>query len=148
MSVRSLHNSIRDELQLSVRVVSKHGNLINVDETFELRCTITNTADPVRQTDDPNIVFTDPDIIVRGGEHAEPVDGDGGLHDLDDERLHPGESDSIDVKFRATDDLPFWEDITNKEDVANIWAEAELDYEKLFSNFQVKDEFKHEIKKT
>lgn len=147
MGVRDLYNSIRNYLRLSVRVVEREGGDINEGEEFTVRCTITNIAPPAHHTNDPEIIFTDPDIRVEGGNHARPVEGNRWI-DLADERLHAGESTSVDIEFEATDEISGWTDLWREEDVADIWAEAELDYRRLFSNFHVKSDFKHEIEPT
>jgi hypothetical protein len=131
MSADSLYDNIRSYLRLTSRVVSKVGNHLNVGETFTLRFTASNSAYAANLVGKPRIVFRNPRIFVQGTAFASPTSG-AAWHDLPDTLLFPGESSSVDIEFRADDDLGFWADIFSEEHVARAWILGDLDQDKFF----------------
>ena len=123
-----LYDSIRSYLRVTSRVVSKVGSLINVGEKFTLRFTGSNSC-PVEfipRWKQPDIIFDNPRVFVRGTLFAEPVGGET-WHNLPDQRLWPGESSSVDIEFEAKISFPWF-----IETVAKAWIRADLDQDRFF----------------
>lgn len=146
MSADSLYDNIRGYLKLSVRVVSKVGDHINVGERFTLRFTGSNSAYASNLVGKPRIIFKNTRVFVEGTQYAEPVEGSG-WRTLPDEGLFPGESSSVDIEFTATNDLGWWDDIWNAEHVAKAWILGDLDQDKYFQMWNYMDVHK-EIEET
>lgn len=135
MSALDLYTDLRRFLRLTSRVVSKHGEFINVDEKFTLRFTVTNAAYSPN-TSRPAIVFRNVKVSVAGTSNAVPVAGPG-THNFPQQTLHPGESSHVDIEFRAINDLPgdaqSGIDRNHEEMVARADAKADLDQNLFFS---------------
>jgi hypothetical protein len=127
VSADELYDSIRGYLRVTSRVVSKAGGDINVDEKFTLRFTGSNScpAEWIPWWKQPDIIFDNPRVFVRGTIFAEPVGG-ATWHNLPDKRLYPGESSSVDIEFEAKMSFPF------VEKVAKAWILGHLDQDRFF----------------
>ncbi len=131
MSADSLYDNIRSYLRLTVRVVSKHGSEINVDEKFTLRFSGSNSAYAANIVEQPRIIFLNAKVYVQGTEFAS-VTGGNSWHDLPDGTLWPGESSHVDLEFTAKKNIGGYVDAFVAEKVARVWITADLDQNRFF----------------
>lgn len=130
MDADALYDSIRSNLRVNARVISLTGSRIDVGEKFTLRFTGTNfcPAEWIPWWKQPDIIFDNVRIFVRGTDYAEPVTG-AGWHNLPDQRLYPGESSHVDIEFEAkTTWYPDWV----PEPVAEAFIRGDLDQDRFF----------------
>jgi hypothetical protein len=127
MNITDFINSLGNYMDISGRITAKRGSKIDVGEEFTLRITIRNLG----RNWYPFINFRNVAIFVNRGQHARPLEGEGGRRNLDT-YLRPGETGSIDVRMIATNELSFWDDIWNAEEIASVSAIGSLDYERFF----------------
>jgi hypothetical protein len=131
---RELYNDLQRFLRVSARIVSTHGELVNVGEEFTAKVTVTNQAYS-QSLDRPLIVFLNPRILVGSTEYAELVKKPMQLpiYALPDDRLPPGESTSKDLKFKAKLAIEMFAGGSYTERIASIHIYAKLDYDSYFS---------------
>jgi hypothetical protein len=138
MSADSLYDNIRSYLRLSTRVVSKHGQEINVDEKFTIRFTGSNGAYSANTVGKPAIIFLNAQVYVEGTEYGTPTGGNA-WHALPDAAMWPGESSYVDVEFTAKDNIGGFIDLFVSEHVAKAWIKADLDQNRFFEVWNYKD---------
>ncbi|MGW4641619.1 hypothetical protein ACWEN6_24065 [Sphaerisporangium sp. NPDC004334] len=133
----NLWYELREYLTITYRVEAREGEVVNVDEKFDLMVTVRNTA-PAGYGPWPKIYFDNPQIyigerVVGGRVYASPVNGPG-PYDLPDTVLAPSESSTrrIPMKaLRAFPELPSgWPAIT--EEIAGIQVVARLSQDRFF----------------
>ena len=138
MSADSLYDDIRGFLSLSMRVIDKIGNDINVGEKFTLRFTGNNQAYAANLVGRPAIVFLNSRVYVSGTRYARPVAGNG-WHNLPDAALFPGEASFVDIEMEAISEIgSWWTDLWNAEHVADAWITADLDQNRFFQVWNFK----------
>jgi hypothetical protein len=147
MSAQSLYSNLQSYLRVVARVVSKHGDYINVEEQFSIRVTGSNTAYSANLVNAPRIVFDRPRVFVQGTQYTDVVGGDRWFV-LPDTELFPGEASSVDVELVATSEIAdWWADLFQAERIANIWILGDLDQDR-FSEVWNYIEFSEEIEPT
>lgn len=128
MNFQEIYNELRGYLQLTLKITDKVGADINVGEKFTVLVIVRNIAP--QRTCGPKVVFTDPVVQVVGSVYATPVEGDK-TYRLQRTTLNAGDSDHIEVVFKALRTVPAVFEGRFYEHITNVWVHSKLDMKQL-----------------
>jgi len=127
-----LLSELRSSLRLTLRVVSKEGERIDVGDEFEVRLTVANQA-PTPSLDTPRVAFRNTRVVVTESAAARPVLAPSLCLDLPEPYLLPGDSTSVDVAFVARQTIFGLADLVGGLDrVIDALVTADLDQDAFF----------------
>jgi hypothetical protein len=125
-------DEFRDALRLTLRLVSKEGERIDVGDEFRVRLTVVNEA-PAPGLGTPRVAFRNTRVVVTESQAARPVLAPSLWLDLPEPYLVPGESSAVEVAFVARRTICSLTDfVGGLDDVVEAFVTADLDQDAFF----------------
>jgi len=127
-----LFADLKESLRLTLRVVSKDGERIDVGDEFRVRLTVANAA-PTPRLGTPRVAFRNARVVVTESQAARPVLAPSLWLDLPEPYLVPGESSAVEVAFVARRTICGLTDfVGGLDEVVEAFVTADLDQDAFF----------------